>query len=78
MPSEAIAIYRPSTDTWPYIVLVRHGSHYETFIAQTHEEARKLAVTKRGSRKQATVVEPSPTFRSPVSNGGAVLESSHA
>jgi hypothetical protein len=47
MHSEAVTIYNPTTDEWPYVVLLRRDDAYDAFVASTHEEARTIAIAKR-------------------------------
>jgi hypothetical protein len=47
MHSEAVTIYNPTTDEWPYVVLVRRDDAYSVYVARTHEEARTIAIAKR-------------------------------
>ena len=51
MHSEAVAIFKPTTDEWPYVVLVRRNGDYDFFIAKTHEEARTIAIAKSQGRE---------------------------
>jgi hypothetical protein len=69
MHSEAVTIYKPTTDEWPYVVLVRRNGDYDAFIAKTHEEARTIAIAKsqgleiehqQGSKPQACCNHKSP------------------
>ena len=51
MHGDAIAIYSPPTDQWPYVVLVRNGEDYKAIFAKTHAEARQIALAKRATAK---------------------------
>jgi hypothetical protein len=68
MHSEAVAIYEPTTDEWPYVVLVRRNGDYEAFIAKTHEEARTIAIARRQGLeepRQSGKTEPRCNHESP-------------
>ena len=60
MHSEAVTICKPTTDEWPYVVLVRRDDAYDVYVARTHEEARTIAKSqgleiehRQGSKPQS-------------------------
>ena len=57
MHNEAVAIYKPPTDEWPYVVLVRHDNDYDAFVAKTHEEARTIAIAKSSKQRPVNDTE---------------------